>query len=413
MGETFYEMKIETVSNEDYLKKYQINSPLVNDYSVLNSSLFYEKNSEDYYFSSSISVIEDLTKADSDKYEYILPSYDFSKEIFFTNAMFDTFNFKSSGNYRKFNTNIDEADVINDFKFISNNNYKFTNLDTEFNLLFRNLNTYGDQSNIYKDNTDHKVFGTALVNLKYPLLKNNLSNKNFLTPLASFRYSPSSGSNLKDKKKLISFYDLFKLDRISPKTVEDGFSTTLGLEFKNINNFDQENFKLGLGINVRNNEDKDLPKSSSLGKKTSDIIGYSGTNITENLSFDYSFSIDKDLSETNYSLVSMDYTLNNFKTSIEYMEKSGFIGDESYLNNFTNLNLNNSNSIAFEINKNVDKNLTNYYNLIYAYKNDCLTASVVYNKQFYQEDSINPGKNIFFKLSFLPFGTINTPSIND
>ena len=60
----------------------------------------------------------------------------------------------------------------------------------------------------------------------------------------------------------------------------------------------------------------------------------------------------------------MDYTLNNFKTSIEYMEKSGFIGDESYLNNFTNLNLNNSNSIAFEINKNVDKNLTNYYNLI-------------------------------------------------
>ena len=205
-----------------------------------------------------------------------------------------------------------------------------------------------------------------MVNLKYPLLKNNLSNKNFLTPLASFRYSPSSGSNLKDKKKLISFYDLFKLDRISPKTVEDGFSTTLGLEFKNINNFDQENFKLGFGINVRNNEDKDLPKSSSLGKKTSDIIGYSGTNITENLSFDYSFSIDKDLSETNYSLVSMDYTLNNFKTSIEYMEKSGFIGDESYLNNFTNLNLNNSNSIAFEINKNVDKNLTNYYNLIYA-----------------------------------------------
>ena len=58
-------------------------------------------------------------------------------------------------------------------------------------------------------------------------------------------------------------------------------------------------------------------------------------------------------------------------------------------------------------------NLTNYYNLIYEYKNDCLKASVVYNKQFYQEDTVNSGKNIFFKISFIPFGNINTPNIND
>ena len=95
------------------------------------------------------------------------------------------------------------------------------------------------------------------------------------------------------------------------------------------------------------------------------------------------------------------------------MEKSNFIGDESYLNNYTELEINKSSLIAFETNKNIDKNLTNYYNLIYQYKNDCLQASVVYNKQFYQEDTINSGKNIFFKISFIPFGTINTPSLNE
>ena len=48
-------------------------------------------------------------------------------------------------------------------------------------------------------------------------------------------------------------------------------------------------------------------------------------NITENLSFNYNFSIDQNLSDkANYSLVSMNYGSNKFKTSFEYMEKSGF-----------------------------------------------------------------------------------------
>ena len=45
------------------------------------------------------------------------------------------------------------------------------------------------------------------------------------------------------------------------------------------------------------------------------------------------------------------------------------MGDESYLTNITEIELNKSNSM-FETTKNIDKNLTNYYNLIYQYKND-------------------------------------------
>ena len=61
--------------------------------------------------------------------------------------------------------------------------------------------------------------------------------------------------------------------------------------------------------------------------------------------------------------------------------------------------------------KNLDKNLTEYYDLIYQYKNDCLTASVEYKKTFYNDVDIDPNENIFFTISIVPFGSINSPVI--
>ena len=115
-----------------------------------------------------------------------------------------------------------------------------------------------------------------------------------------------------------------------------------------------------MGVNFKDKIDEDIPLSSSLGQKTSDIIGYSGINITENLALNYNFSLDQNLSETNYSLISTSYINSKFKTSFEYMEKSNFVGDESYLTNNTQLQLNNQNSIEFETTKNIDKDLTDY-----------------------------------------------------
>ena len=200
------------------------------------------------------------------------------------------------------------------------------------------------------------------------------------------------------------------MDRVNNKTIESGESITLGLEYKNQNKFNKEKINLGIGVNFKAKKDEDLPLSTSLNQKTSDIIGYSGINITENLSFNYNFSIDENLRDTKYSLASLNYNSSKFSTSFEYMEKSQPIGEESYLNNVSRIEINNANSLAFETNKNLDKNLTDYYNLIYKYKNDCLEASVVYNKQFYDDVSINSDKNIFFKISIIPFGDLGTAS---
>ncbi len=412
--DSFYEMKIETVSNKDYLKKYQIQSPLINNYSTLNSSFIVETNDESSSFSSSIDIFEDLTKSDHDKYEYIFPNYEFTKEIYLDNKAFDTFNYKSSGRYRKYNTNVDELDVINDLIFTSNDHFNFIkNSSSDFIFLLRNINTYGDLSSTYKNYESYSILSSALYNFRYPLFKETQKNKKFLTPVASFRYSPNPGLNYKNEETLIRYDDLFKLDRINNKTVEKGGSATIGLEYKNQDTNDRDKLNLKLAVNFRAEEDEDLPLSSSLNKKTSDIIGYSGVNITENLSLNYNFSIEENLSGTNYSLISADYIGNKFKFNFEYMEKSKYIGEESYLTNSTYLKINKSNSLTFETSRNLDKNLTDYYNLIYKYKNDCLEASIVYNKQFYEDDDVNSGQNIFFKISLIPFGGISTTNFSN
>ena len=72
-----------------------------------------ETYNDEYNFSSSIDIIEDLAKSNSDKYEYIFPNYKFSKEIGLKNNFFNSLNFNSSGTYRKFNTNVDRFSSLN------------------------------------------------------------------------------------------------------------------------------------------------------------------------------------------------------------------------------------------------------------------------------------------------------------
>ena len=69
-------------------------------------------------------------------------------------------------------------------------------------------------------------------------------------------------------------------------------------------------------------------------------------------------------------------------------------------------------SISFEISKNLDKNITDYYNLIYEYKNDCMAAALEYNKTFYDADDLESDQNIFFTIKIIPFGKLSSPSIN-
>ena len=62
--------------------------------------------------------------------------------------------------------------------------------------------------------------------------------------------------------------------------------------------------------------------------------------------------------------------------------------------------------------KNLETNSTEFYNLAYDYINDCLKAGVVYRREFYNDRDIEASESLMFRISFLPFGGVDSPNID-
>ena len=88
-------------------------SPLITDNSTLNSYLKLELYGDDLSIDASTEVFEDLSKGESDKYEYVFPNFGISK-INLNNFGGELY-FRASGNQRLYNTNVKESLLINIF----------------------------------------------------------------------------------------------------------------------------------------------------------------------------------------------------------------------------------------------------------------------------------------------------------
>ena len=194
--------------------------------------------------------------------------------------------------------------------------------------------------------------------------------------------------------------------------VEGRYSLTFGNEYSILDNSNKEIFNLSFANVLRNTTDNDLPVKSTLGDKRSDIFGYLKYIPSDNFDIEYQFSLDNNLKHSNSDIIKSNIKINNFITSFEYLEEDNVIGNKSYITNTTKYDIDKNKSMSFEISKNLDKNITDYYNLIYEYKNDCMTAALEYNKTFYDADDLENDQNIFFTIKIIPFGKLSSPNIN-
>ena len=117
------------------------------------------------------------------------------------------------------------------------------------------------------------------------------------------------------------------------------------------------------------------------------------------INFNYNFTLDNNLNTINYNHLKNTLNVNNFFNTFEFFERSDNISNESYLINTAGINFDNRNSIKFQTRRNKVSNFTEYYNLIYEYQNDCLTASLEYNKNYYTDRDLQPEDKLFFKIS--------------
>ena len=403
---------IQQVSNDSYLQSYKLESPLIVNNNVLTSSINYNGFNEDLSFSTEVTVYENLTKNDNDRYEYILPSYNLSKQLLNDSNFNGNLNLNSSGSIKEYDTNVKEKLNINDLIYNSNTYYLNSGIENNFNLIFKNVNSESKNSTNYKNSFSSNINGLAEINSAYPLIKKTDNYKKILIPKVSLRLNPRETKNKKDDTRIVGYENIFDLNRLGVgDTLEGGESLTYGFSYYMNNKLDRELFSAKVANVLRIEEDKNIPISSSLGQKTSNVVSAFSLSPSENFKIDYQHSLDENLSDTNYQLLSSDISINNFLTSFEYLNESLNSANNSYLYNKTSYKFDNNNMISFETRENKKDKITEFYNLIYQYQNDCLIAAIEYNKEYYDFRDLKPEEKLFFKLTIIPFGQTSSPNL--
>ena len=405
------DFNIEQVSEDNYLKTNKIKSPLITNETVLNSKIEFEGNNEDLELSIYTEVYEDLSKEDRDRYEYIFPSYNLTKYI--ESSLNGELSFVSNGSSKLYDTNVYEKLVTNDLKYQSYKNIIANGFVTNYELLLKNSNSDGKNSQNSKNELDQNLQSIIKYQIQYPLKKEGVKFDKVLTPIFSARFSPNKSKDIKGADRVIDYNNIFSLNRIgSGETVEAGQSLTIGNEFRTLDKQGNELFSLNLATMFRDEENPDLPEKSTLNRKTSNIVGEILFKPKEFFDLKYDFSLDNDMQTLNYNRIEAELSVNNFVTSFEFLEKNNVIGEEAYISNKSTLNLSENNSLSFNTRRNKQLGMNEYYDLIYAYKNDCLKAAVEYKKSYYEDGDLKPEEQIYFSLTVIPFGTVNSPGVN-
>ena len=407
--------KLEKTSNDTYLKANKINSPIINSYDVLENNFQIELSNEDLSIDTEFIAYESLDKDKSDRYEFILPKLDISKKIVNNSDLDGEFNFNSSNLIKNYQTNIFEKININNLIF--NSNPKITNLGfyNNYDFIIKNVNSDSQNSKNYKENENYYLSGLFQFNSSFPLIKEMDNQQNVLKPKISLKIAPNDTKNLRSDTNRLDVNNLFNLDRVaSNDTLEGGISLAYGNDFTII---DKDNSRqilsLKLANNIRLKENDDLPTNNQVGLKTSNFFSEIEYSPNEILKTTYKNSFKNNAKDVTYENFITEISLNNFVTTFDYLNENNTSDENSYLKNTTQYVINDSNNLLFSTRINKKTDLTEYYNLMYQYKNDCLAASIEYNKDFYSDRDVKPEENIFFKLTIIPFGESSSPNLRN
>ena len=212
--------------------------------------------------------------------------------------------------------------------------------------------------------------------------------------------------------RAVGLGNVFVLDRLGISEYEAGRSLTLGLGYK----FDQlENYQdndakdkyieFNLATVLRDQIESEIPSSSTINRKTSNLFGSIQNNLFDNVNLSYEFSLDNDMKTINSNNIGTEISINNFVTSFNFIENRNELGSTHLISNSTEYQVNDSTSLKFSTRRNKEINLTEYYNLSYEYKNDCLTAALKFNKTFYKDNDLVPTEDLFFTITLIPLTT--------
>ena len=409
-----FEINLQNVEGDNYFKNHKLKdtSSLISNDNLLLSNLDLNWTFSDSTLNTSFKIFEDLSRNRRDRYQYIYPDFNFTKNIEIPNDYNGQFDFNSYGYNKNYNTNIYESVLTNDFLFASNQYVNKRGFVSEYDLLLKNSNSYSSKSTTFKENSNYELFGTIKTDFSLPLKKNLANHVHYLKPILSLRYSPNVNSDISSKDVLLNYNNAFSLNRIGTShEVEGGESLTAGIEFKRHNIDGLNIFDIKVANVMRIKENNKLPLKTKLNKKRSDIFGNLNYKPTENLKLGYFFSYDKDLKYSNLEQVNIDYSVNNFLNTFSYYTEDNDLGSKENIKNTSSLKFNKENTLSFEMAKDLKDDFTQFYNLVYTYETDCISLNLNYNKTFFRDGNLEPNKSLSFLIKIIPFTELGVPNV--
>ena len=408
------EINYEKVSMDTYLKVFE-NTILTDkefeddlrNHNTRESNIKLSLDHKDYSFTSGIKSYENLQITEnSDRYQYVLPYFNFSKNLISNEK--GSVNFSSTGDNSLKDTNNLRTLVDNNLNYTSKENYSKLGFVSNYEIHLKNLNSVAKNDSKYTSSLQSKLL--MLMNLKFPIhWVKKFKTLRFFNAKISLRVNPSNMKDYSTDHRLITANNAFNINRLGlTEHFESGKSLTLGLDYKKENIFDPEKyFEVKFAGILRDTPEYKMPNSSSLQGKTSNLFGSIENKFSKYLTFNYDFSIDNDIQTFEYNNFTTKLSTNNFITEFHFNESNGKIGDTNYLTNSTSLNIDDNQSLKFETRRNRKISLTEYYDFVYEYQNDCLTAALKYRKTYYSDRDLVPKEDFFITLTLFPLTTLD------
>jgi LPS-assembly protein len=406
-----FSIKTQKVSNDTYFRIHDINTSLVDSENTnLANEMKYSLAKDDSYFNIDIAAYENLREKSNSRYEYILPNILYGK-TFFTEK-FGALNFKSNAFHNNYDVNKYKTFLTNDISWNPSSYITKKGFVNTLEGIVRNTNYKTEKTEKFKnDDTQNEISGAIAYKSSLPLKKDGENYSNLFSPNFMIRFAPAHMTDMSTDKLSLNYTNLYTLNKTSE--IEDGLSAILGFDFKIKEkirrNEEKEKFSIGLGqvFNLEKNED--MPSSSSLDQTMSDVVGKINYNFSEIGKIDYKFSLDHNLQDLNYNEISTELNLGRAKFNLGYLEEQNHIGLEHYVSSGVSLNFNEHNKLSFNTKKNFKTDSTEFYNFAYQYGIDCLTAGLVYRREFYEDKDLQPNNTLMFTVTFVPFATLNLP----
>tara|TARA_B100001057_G_scaffold253011_1_gene253227 strand:+ start:3221 stop:5836 length:2616 start_codon:yes stop_codon:yes gene_type:complete len=404
------EIYFEKTNKDTYLKIFEnqlfnnISKPKNSD--LLSSGIDLKLVHKKFDLDTGFSTYEDLNKLQSDRYQFILPYFNFNSELFSNDLIM--VNLYSNGSNILQNTNNLRTKVINNLNFSSNELISSrTGLKSGLNLYLKNSNTVAKEDNIYKSSPQSELMNIFEINTSYPMVKKINDKTELLTPKISLRVNPSDMKNHSDTDRSINVNNIFTIDRLGLEdSFESGKSLTLGLDYSSTKKINNNEVNAKLATVFREKKQNTIPKKTSLSETNSYLFGGINYKKEDIFNIEYNFASESGFNSFKYHDLGINFSLNNFVTEFNFIEENDLIGTAHIIENKSTFNFDENNFISFKTRKNQEINLTEYYDLVYEYKNDCLIAGLKFQKKYYEDRDLEPSENLFFSITLFPLTTL-------